>query len=485
MAKRKKWQAALSGLGEGIANVSNMYLQRSERDRQSNLIGQRQLADDQRKFEQAINLAITKNEMTPEQGAAMLAAQGIKPNADRLQSVRPSLRSRMELVLGPEIAKATTPEMVPDDQRVQSIGRGQGGFDPMFQGPMPEGEEAFAGFAPEVREYRAQAETKRRSLRSAPTESLDVVEPTTGATSRQFVSKYSDPIQTKPASAQQGVLAGQQTVSELGVSGPAKAEQAGREATATAKARDAVENSPSAINARVSEAGRKAGASKTAEINAQIANAEKLIDFETKKALASLATEAQTVETREWAKSISDARTSANDGIRVLGQLRALFEKAQPEIEKMAAIEGGGMLQQLDLQVQQGWRPRGTLPESVRLYLDFLEAARPRLARMMGNVGQFTEAEQARGGFLVPDFVDAVNGGRTGREKLDRIEAVFMAAPTIAKMSKPGSAPMTADQISAVVDAARNKGKGDTSGQQFDFLLNPDGTVTQVPRRPQ
>ncbi|NBV25644.1 MAG: hypothetical protein EBS05_27540 [Proteobacteria bacterium] len=156
----------------------------------------------------------------------------------------------------------------------------------------------------------------------------------------------------------------------------------------------------------------------------------------------------------------------------VIGQLRALWSDAQPELERQLKANPDWLVQ-----LRQGYVPRSMQPESVRKYLDLLESARPRLARAMGNVGNFTEQEQARAGFIAPDSIDAANGGRTAEDKFTRLEKLFMAAPSIALRQKPGSKPITAEEMNSIVNSWKPAQSGDINlpAPPVDILITPNG----------
>ncbi|NDF00867.1 MAG: hypothetical protein EB034_21760, partial [Verrucomicrobia bacterium] len=196
------------------------------------------------------------------------------------------------------------------------------------------------------------------------------------------------------------------------------------------------------------------------------------IDFETQKAMASMQTVATEKEYGEWGKQIADAKVAASTAMPVIGQLRALWSDAQPELERQLKANPDWLVQ-----LRQGYVPRSMQPESVRKYLDLLESARPRLARAMGNVGNFTEQEQARAGFIAPDSIDAANGGRTAEDKFTRLEKLFMAAPSIALRQKPGSKPITAEEMNAIVNSWKPAQSGDINltAPPVDILITPNG----------
>lgn len=494
MARRRRGVGSrlLAGLGEGLANIGPLMMRhatqssmdaRAERSAEAADLRQQKSAEavalrQQQNAERAavlqIRQAIAEGKLDPEQGAALIGqVTGNAQDPESLESVRPSPQRRMAPTME-DIDKATTLTGVRTDESIRSSGRTAGLFDPSFQGPMPEGEESFAGFDPSVREVGKVAGARRRSFLDAP-EKVTRTNPDTGRNEMITTSLgqlQNEPLAMGPTPEQAGVFKGQEENAVLGIVGDARATQLGKEAKSAAQARQDVEMSPNAINARVSESARKAGASKTAEINAQIANAQKIIDFETQKAMANMRVVATEKEYGEWGKQIADAKSAASSAMPIIGQLRALWADAQPELERALKHNPD-----ISVQIAQGYMPRAFLSEKTRKYLDLLESARPRLARVMGNVGNFTEGEQQRAGFIAPDFLDAANGGRTAEDKFTRMEKLFLAAPGIAARQRPGSAPITAEEMQQLIDrwTPAKEGDIDLAAPSFDILITPTG----------
>lgn len=489
MAKRKGWQRALSGLGQGIANVSEFALKQGVQDRANQNILNRQIEMDNRNFKEELLKGLAKGDYTLDQIKAIAKGRGIPLDDAGLATTRPKLRSRLG-ALDEAIDKADKPEMVPSDERILSEGRKHDdAFLPdefMVADAMTNVDDPFAAASGELKESRSNAETKRKALRDAPTERYEVTNP--DETKSVFYGpKFTEPVTLSSiTAAQRGANTGTAKKAEIGVSGQAQADQAALERTATTQAGLNVENDPKNVagSARREStiAGARTAASTAAEINTKLANAEKLIAFKTQEALAQIQVETQGVEAREWAQNVAAAQKSANDALPIVGQLRLLWQDAHPEIEKWARMSPVGT-KEMAAQIAQGLIPRSVMPEAVRKYYDALEAARPRLARAMGNVGNFTEGEQERAGYVAADFIDAINGGATGYEKFDRLENLFLAAPVIAKASRPGARPMTADQITAIVDQQKRASPGDVNlpANAYDILITPSG----VQRRPQ
>ena len=195
-------------------------------------------------------------EADPDGVSQMLAALGIA-DVDPSQVPQPAPRRRMEKLVGEGIDKATSPEMIDTDEAIAGKARTAGVALPEFA---YEGMEATSAETPDPyehvgslgREFGERAGAKRRSLMAKPTEKVDVLT-ADGSQQTQFVSPYAGTVQSKPSAAQQGVIKGTEKISELETSGDALADQVEREA----QARQNVELSPEAQNARVREAVNK------------------------------------------------------------------------------------------------------------------------------------------------------------------------------------------------------------------------------------
>ena len=440
-------------------------------------VATRQQSNAERAAVMSIRQAVAEGKLEADAAAALIGqATGNPQDPASLESVRPSPQRRMapsmESVTG---AKNLTD--IPPDEAIAASGRSAGlGMPQEWLIPGASTNDPFAEFGGDergsaVRQVGEVAGARRRSFSDAPTWT-EFEDPITGAKGKRTIA-MSDPnaatgITLGPTAEQRGALEGTQEATKTEVAGPARTAQVGAEA----QARQDVELAPAAVNARVNEAGRRAGASKTAEINAQIQNAQKIIDFETKKAMATMQTVATEKEYGEWGKQIADAKGAASSAIPIIGQLRALWADAQPELEKALKANPDLMVQ-----LAQGYLPRSFLSEKTRKYLDLLESARPRLARVMGNVGNFTEGEQQRAGFVAPDFLDAANGGRTAEDKFTRMEKLFLAAPSIAQRQRPGSAPITGAEIQQFLDQWTPAKEGDINlpSEPFDILITPRG----------
>lgn len=263
MAKRKAWQRALGGLGEGISNASTLMLRQQLTDQLQDRYDKRQLLAADRLFLSEVNERVAKGEIEPQQASMMLKARGIDVPPTSLEGVRPSLRRRLDPV-GSEIDKATTPEGVLSDLSIASAGKREGGFlGDDFMVPGASIDDPFAGAKPEVLEIRDRAETRRRSLQAKPSERVEVEDPLSGVTSTQFVSPYAGPVTTSGTSKQQGALAGSKESATTDVAGPGRAAQAGREAQAVLD----VENTPANMKAKAEAARQKRAAELQAELS--------------------------------------------------------------------------------------------------------------------------------------------------------------------------------------------------------------------------
>lgn len=326
MAKRRALARALAGLGEGIGNASQLMLRQSMQDRYDQKIADRQTAAADRQFTEALQKAVAEG-LEPSQAVAMAKSRNIDLDPAMLEAVRPTMRKRLGASLDKPIMDAKAPEEVPSLQDIASAGKGQGAFLPdefMVADARTDNTDPMLGASGELQEYAGRAETKRRSLENALTETVTGVN-AAGQPYTQKVSRSSlqQPFVTGPTPAQKGVFAGQETKAKIDTSGGAEAEQAGREATATTTATTDVQNSPKNVNARVDEARKKRSAELAVELAQsgmtpqQQSAALQLSDdfftqskdyFETATAFRKIATSAQRI--REARQSGSDSPAS-------------------------------------------------------------------------------------------------------------------------------------------------------------------------------
>lgn len=133
---------------------------------------------------------------------------------------------------------------------------------------------------------------------------------------------------------------------------------------------------------------------------------------------------------------------------RFLPNVLALEEKwaqAQPEIERLAQNsdfaqyislleptwdEGSKAIvartiQSLPATVQQMMSPR------VRQYFEMRQSYMPIFARVLSEVGNLNDQEQLRAVGLSPSGLDALEGGASGTEKMDRMKKLLITMPDI------------------------------------------------------
>lgn len=262
MAKRRALARALAGLGEGVANASNMYLRhRQQQDLQDRYdtradaaatasFKRTQFTDTQRSVRDVQN-KIATGELDPAQGAAMiegLIGDSVDPSV--LEPIRPSLAKRLGKKFDP-LMDSTIPEGLPTDEEIVNFAKADGGAIPgVIDTPMSG--DPFGNFKPEVRDFANAVGVRRRALQSRPTERVEEVDPITGTPKLSFRSPYNTttPIETGPSAEQKGALEGAQRATFLDTAGDAEAKQAGNVAGATEDAR----NTPGRQQARTREA---------------------------------------------------------------------------------------------------------------------------------------------------------------------------------------------------------------------------------------
>ena len=280
MAKRRLARA-LAGLGEGLGSFGTMKLRQSMQDasqdryddrQEKMLAGQagRQAEAERLRIKREVALKVASGELDPEQALALIG-----PDADEgeINAMRPSPRRRMEKGIGSKIDSASSLTDLPTDETIRSTGRREGLYDEEFAGPMPEGEEAFAGFDQSVIDTGRQAGARRKSFMDAPTETVTGKDPQTGApfTSKKSLSDLQTPFTTGPTAQQEGVLEGAKKVAaDTAVLGnDALTELRGR---SEARIQNMVENLTR--GARVATAAATAGASKRASLAPDIVASE-------------------------------------------------------------------------------------------------------------------------------------------------------------------------------------------------------------------
>lgn len=333
--RRSRLSGALAGLGEGITNAGDILLRTMMQDRLQSRYDERaaksaeavatrqQDAADQAAIQKIID-EVAAGTSDPSSAATRISARtGRQVDPSSLESVRPSPRRRMEKAIGGDIAKATSPEMVPGDLDIASIARSEGIRErfPNLPAFATEGMEpasgAFADLDPIAAEYGQRGAQRRSALEAKPTESVDVTTPT-GGKRREFASRYGGPIEIEPSAQQQGVFAGQKKVGELESSGDALAAQAGKETTARTQA----ELAPEFQQARTREAVNK-------EVQTLKATLPMQLELATKKA----AIELQQAVNKENASNVAA-------GVRAAQQLAPFFNKVADITAKLNDKEG-------------------------------------------------------------------------------------------------------------------------------------------------
>lgn len=344
-----------------------------------------------------------------ERDAHQQATQGL------IESMRPLLRRKIDPVAGKRIKDADSPEELDTNALISEMLATDSRVMPADDVPGMR----VGGLAPEAYEYVAQAEDKAHALRTKPGERLTVKgddgsERVITPSQQDFASGG---IQISPSAEQQGTLAGQQKTAEIAASGDALAQQAGREGFA-----------------------RESGA-----INAKLANAQRLIDFDTQQALAKLKVLGQEVDVRKAAEAVAEARESANRSAPAVDQLQKTWLLAQPAI---AHLIGSSVIGRPALGFQEDWRPSSTLPQNVKNYQDLVDAVRPLLARAFGQTGNPALMEQQWAKY-VPNFSDALNPD-DALMKLARLEALMSSQVAIAQAAREKGVLQAAD-IDAIV----------------------------------
>ena len=327
MAKRKAWQRALGGLGEGIGNASQLMLRQQMQDRYDEKIAGRQKAAADRQFLETLVGLLAENKLTPDQVVAQAASRAIVVDPSSLNTVRPSLTRRLA-PMGDEIAKADKPEMVPNEARLSERGAAEGAYLQPDQFLVPDaltdvGDPFAAVSAPELTSLRDQAATKRRELSERKSEKVEAFNPATLSYETRFVSpNTSGPIQSRPTPTQQGRMTGTAKVEETNIAGESLAEQAAREARATGQANQDIQNDPLNVTRQVGRAFRLS----QAESNARFPNDLRIAQERAKIEVA------QAVNKENAINLIESTRASQ--------QLRGFFDKLQALSAKVNTLEG-------------------------------------------------------------------------------------------------------------------------------------------------
>ncbi len=232
---RRRGNRVLAGLGEGISNLGLMLYRNQTQDRMDKRAAAAQKAiDDRTEASQRRTSGITLLQKfateggDPEQFAQLLSTLMDEPvSVEAVKAHQMSPSRRMEKAIGGSIDTAKSITDIPTEASIMSAGRREGLFDPQFQGPMPEGEESFTGFTPDVRDTAKRAGARRRVFEAEPSKQIDVELPS-GASETRFVSPYAGSVQTSPTAEQQGTIAGVKEAATINTVGASRASQAGR-----------------------------------------------------------------------------------------------------------------------------------------------------------------------------------------------------------------------------------------------------------------
>ena len=340
------------------------------------------------------------------QRLSMRAGQRVEPSV--FEGARPSPQRRMTKAVGEDIAKASSPEMVPTDEMIAGADQTQGLSIPDFavEGMDFSGNDPYRLSSSTARDFGAQAGAKRRALMAKPSKQVTVQNPD-GSEQVDFVSEYEGPVRTKPDAAGQGVIKGTEKVSELGASGDALASQVEKEA----KARQKVELSPEAQNARVREAVNKEIATLKATLPIQL-------DLATRKA----AIEVQSAVNKENATNLAS-------GARAAQQLGPFFDRVA-ELTKSLNTEDSGLMARAQGAVITGKAMAGYAPKVQELEQLIAQNARV-LAIAMGvreaNVSE-RETEQALKGIGLSQWSTTTER----RNALRNLQDLITLSPAIA-----------------------------------------------------
>lgn len=226
------------------------------------------------------------------------------------------------------------------------------------------------------------------------------------------------------------------------------------------------ELNPIAINTEVSKAGRTAYAqgygNQTGQNKAQSeyvdnGGLQRELNIRTQSALAQAQSQA------EGAAIVKSTEGVARFMPSVL-ELSKKWKQAQPEIEALINsgkidpsvwdnIQASG-LQALPMPIQNSLSP------TVRQYFEMRQTFMPIYARMLGEVGNLAEQEQVRASGLAPSALDALQGGKSGTEKLDRLQSLLVNMPDVQlalfRMRVAGTPP---EQQSQAIDQLITRGR--------------------------
>lgn len=460
MAKRKRWQSALAGLGEGIGNASQLLLRQGMQDRYDAKIAARQTASADRQFTEELNALVAEGKIEPSQAQAMAQSRGITLNSGQMSAVQPTMRKRLGASLDKPLMDAKSPEDVPSLEDIASIGKGQGAFLPdemMVPDARTDNPDPLLGASGELQEYVGRAETKRKSLMAKPTRRVDVMTPLGGMESVP-TNDYSGPLTTKPDARTQGGFAGQQKTGELEVSGDALAGQAAKEAAATTQAKLTTENDPANVQGSAIREGALAGAASTARFPNDL-----------KIAQARAKVEVEAAVNKENAINLIESTRASQ-------QMRGFFDKFAELSGRVNTMEGvagrvvGGM--------RAAQAAIGDDPDVREMQQLIAQNLRP-LAVLMGvreaNVSE-SETKQALAGIGVKPWsthTEAVRALRNLQDVIDFAPIVAVRANTNAPIG---------DRMAMVSQMTQQRRTAEQEAIQggFDQYIDP---VTMTPRK--
>lgn len=500
-----RWAKAAGGFGEGLQQVMAMLLQgEMAKDQDERRYGQQmalQGAESERELLDSLMAGVMDGSQDPSQAAAIF------PEMDFAAIQPPMPRRRAFTSVQEQIDKASTPEDISDTGSILARTQPQvdlPGLTHLLEaaGLTPDALLGTPEMQPDVAALARQANTKREALRRKPTTLAPRARPD-GSVVNEGVSLYGPGVETQLSAEAQGALEGlkrrsiagtdfspeetgrrqgQQEGARLDVVGPALTAQAGREAESRARGAFNVDFSPQAVNARVNEANRKSAFNIDMGARSQLDVARQMLDVKMKEAENALLLLPREQQTKAWADDLYTTQKDSDLGLRDVGQLKTLYAKAKPHMDEMFSVQAGGVV----AGIAQNRLPRGALHPDVQAYLDAWEFLKPRIARSVGQVGNFTEQEQARAGLGAPDLTDHAQG--LGDEKFDRLEALFSIGPELATLRQPGMPAMSNDTRRQVVEQRvaaavaeirrRRQGTGQGTGQvprPGDLRLNGQG----------
>lgn len=446
---RRGWQGALEGLGEGIGNAGNNYLQhffkQQDMEKESQLIQARQEA-----------------EMRPKIGELMLSHPEIADQLAKgfghmdLSAFSPSDQTLTNPLLN-KIQSASTAENVPGiDQILASVkgmgrpsmltpsygptpGQGTPGLplDPTNTSPddsatPPLPSTAFGPVQnPTIQNLMAQRQARLGAIDTAHTQHLTDLQDEAKATHTGAglgdtapdvvagdVAKTTALIPAEAARA--GAITGASEDAK-NILGRQVASARGAGLTAGAQAR--AELAPDIIAGKANEAGQARQAALSAEYNSPLT--PKILNFDQQKATNAANAGENAAAQKERNKDLEDATTAAVNLQRQLTQLKPLYDKATQDHD----------------------------PTAAKLYHDLVTQAAVNAGRASGYKGQFREYEFNAAQGLFPSLItDNVLG--SSQAKWDALNHLVKVGPQVLK-----NVPVGADidtYLKAVRDSMAN-----------------------------